>query len=117
MKKWTKNNPAKKPVGEIEDGGRVVGQEPLADLLKHLGGGWHGLEHLQEGDQLQVGLSQRSNVTVQMSQFKCHSSDVTVQFNYLFHFTQSNAMFTVFQIIYVINKLYIQSVCIQLYYS
>ena len=34
--------------------------------------------------------------------------DFQIQFNSLFHFTQSNTMYTAFQIIYVLNKLYIQ---------
>ena len=42
----------------------------------------------------------------------------SIQFNSLFHFTQSDrAMFYDFQNIYVIHKLYIQSVCFHSYYS
>ena len=40
---------------------------------------------------------------------------LNIQFNSLFHFTQSNTTCTVFQIIYVINKLYIESGCFQLF--
>ena len=31
----------------------------------------------------------------------------SIQFNYLFHFAQVNTNFTVFHVIYIINKLYI----------
>ena len=39
-----------------------------------------------------------------------------IQFNALFHFTQSNTIFTDYQAIYAINKLYRRSYCFQLHY-
>ena len=41
------------------------------------------------------------------------SSVYSIHLIYLFHFTQSIALCTVFQIIYVINKLHMQSGCFQ----
>ena len=38
----------------------------------------------------------------------------TIQFNSLFHFTQSNTIYTDFQVIYGINKLYKMSCCFHL---
>ena len=46
-----------------------------------------------------------------------HKRQAIVQFNSLFHFTQSNTIFTVHQVIYIINKLYRRSYCFQLHYS
>ena len=42
-------------VGEVEDGGRPVGKEPLADDVQHLGRRRDRLDHLQVGDHVEVG--------------------------------------------------------------
>ena len=41
----------------------------------------------------------------------------SIKFNSLFHFTQSNTIFTLYQVIYIINKLYRRSCCFHLYCS
>ena len=46
-----------------------------------------------------------------------HTIHDIIFYNSLFHFTQSSKIYTDFQMIYVINKLYVQSVCFQSYYS
>ena len=47
-------------------------------------------------------------------QYRAAQSVNSIQFTSLFHFAQSNRKSTVFQIIHIINKLYIQSGCFQL---
>ena len=61
-----------------------------------------------EGDEEEQPMGLRSSISL----FP-HQKQV-IQFNSLFHFTQSNTILYCLRIIYVINKLFIQSGCFQL---